>query len=129
MFDRVGFSLDIRASSVRSMNRGGGGDGERLSLSLVTFADFPFCFPFKSDFDFLHFGALPSDLPPTDQHWAILFAICAKRLLVILRLYIWQCGRSRFQPVIDNHCTFLLLLQCSFMFKNQVDGVLEGEGS
>src|SRR5260221_11535762 len=61
MFDGVGFSLDIRASSVRSMNRGGGGDGERLSLSLATFADFPFCFPFKSDFNFLHFGALPSD--------------------------------------------------------------------
>src|SRR5258708_24017038 len=73
MFDRVGFSLDIRASSVRSMNRGGGGDGEQLSLSLATFSDFSFHCPFKSDFDFLHFGALPSDPPPTDQHWAILW--------------------------------------------------------
>ena len=73
MFDGVGFSLDIRASSVWSMNRGGGGDGEQLSLSLVTFANFSFCFPFKLDFNFLHFGALPSDLPPTDQHWAILW--------------------------------------------------------
>src|SRR5258708_35674504 len=55
------------------MNRGGRGDGERLSLSLATFADFSFCFPFKSDFDFFHLGAFPSDPPPSDQHWAILW--------------------------------------------------------
>ena len=53
------------------MVNGGDGDGDRLSL--VTFADFSFRFPFESDFDFLHLGALPSDPPPTDQHWAILW--------------------------------------------------------
>ena len=69
----MGFSLDIRASSVHNMNRGGGGDGEWLSLSLATFANFSFHLPFKSDFDFLHLSAFPSDPPPSDQHWAMLW--------------------------------------------------------
>src|SRR5260221_4215802 len=111
MFDGVGFSLDIRASSVWSMNRGGGGDGEWLSLSLATFADFSFCFPFKSDFNFLHFGALPSDPLPTSigQYYGPHFCNLCKMTScypVTVHLAVWEIKISAYYA-LSSH--FLVL--------------------
>src|SRR5258708_28302333 len=47
--------------------------------------------------------------PTLSNVMALIFALCAKRLLGTFQLCIWQCRRSRLWPTLYNHSTFLLL--------------------
>src|SRR5260370_11222423 len=62
------------------------GDGDQSPF--VTFANISFCFPFKSNFDLLHLGPLPSAPPPSAQHLEMVWPSFSQFVHIIFSVFL-----------------------------------------